>query len=66
MAGKTEIDFNADYLFDKNGDNTIQREESSNKEDRVVTSTNTLRSELFCCQTGAEPSAAWRKCPDRG
>ena len=50
MAGKTEIDFNADYLFDKNGDNTIQREESSNKEDRVVTSTNTLRSELFAAK----------------
>lgn len=49
-GGKTEIDFNADYLFDKNGDNTIQREESSNKEDRVVTSTNTLRSELFAAK----------------
>ena len=46
-VGETEIDFNADYLFDKNGDNTIQREESSNKEDRVVTSTNSLKSELF-------------------
>ncbi len=50
MAGKTEVDFNADYLFDKNGDRTIQCEESSNKEDRVVTSTNTLRSELFAAK----------------
>ncbi len=32
MARRAEINFNADYLFDKNGDNTIQREESSNKE----------------------------------
>ena len=49
-VGKTEIDFNADYLFDKNGDRTMQREESSNKEDRIVTSTNTLRSELFAAK----------------
>ena len=49
-ASVKAVDFNADYLFDKNGDNTIQREESSNKEDRVVTSTNTLRSELFAAK----------------
>ena len=49
MAGKTEIDFNADYLFTKT--ETIRyNEESSNKEDRVVTSTNTLRSELFAAK----------------
>jgi len=49
-VGKTEIDFNADYLFDKNGDHTMQCEESSSKEDRVITSTNTLRSELFAAK----------------
>ncbi len=46
-VGKTEIDINTDYLFDKNSDKTIQNEKSSNKEDRIVTSNNKLKSELF-------------------
>lgn len=49
-VGKTEIDFNADYLFDKNRDKTQQDEKSSNKDDRVVTSTNKLRNELFAAK----------------
>lgn len=48
--GKTEIDFNADYLFDKNRDKTLQDEKSSNKDDRMVTSTNKLRNELFAAK----------------
>ncbi|WP_455669488.1 outer membrane beta-barrel protein [Phocaeicola sp.] len=47
---ETEIDFNADYLFDKSSDNTVQNEKSSNKEDRLVTSTNKLRNELFAAK----------------
>ena len=47
---ETEIDFNADYLFDKSSDNTVQDEKSSNKEDRLVTSTNKLRNELFAAK----------------
>lgn len=49
-AGQTDIDINADYLFDKNRDRTIQQEESSEKENRTVTSANTLRSELFAAR----------------
>lgn len=49
-VNKIEIDFNADYLFDKNSDNTVQDEKSSNKEDRLVTSTNKLRNELFAAK----------------
>ena len=44
----------------------IQREESSNKEDRVVTSTNTLRSELFAAKLVLSRPLLGGKCHDRG
>lgn len=46
-VGKTSIDFNADYYFTKNRDSEWNLEESQEWEDRTVTSTNTVRNELF-------------------
>lgn len=45
--GKWDIDFNADYLFDKDKSESVQYENSTNTNDRIVTSFNTTRNELF-------------------
>lgn len=44
---KTSIDFNADYYFTKTHTLEINNEESQEREDRVVTSINQVRNELF-------------------
>ena len=46
-VGKTNIDFNADYYFTKNRSNEWNFEESQEWDNRTVTSTNTVRNELF-------------------
>ena len=45
--GKMDIDFNADYLYNKKGDHTTYREESRNKVSRTVTSDNQERNRLI-------------------
>ena len=45
--GKMDIDFNADYLYNKQNDHTTYREESRNKVSRTVTSDNQERNRLF-------------------
>lgn len=45
--GKMDIDFNADYLYNKQNDHTTYREESRNKTSRTVTSDNQERNRLF-------------------
>lgn len=45
--GKAEIDFNADYLYDRESDHAVYTEESASKDDRVVNSKNNERNELF-------------------
>ena len=45
--GKMDIDFNADYLYNKQNDHTICREESRNKVSRTVTSDNQERNRLI-------------------
>lgn len=45
--GKMDIDFNADYLYNKQNNHTTSREESRNKVSRTVTSDNQERNRLF-------------------
>ena len=45
--GKMDIDFNADYLYNKQNDHTTYREESRNKVSRTVTSDNQERNRLI-------------------
>jgi len=45
--GKMDIDFNADYLYNKKNDHTTCREESRNKVSRTVTSDNQERNRLI-------------------
>ena len=45
--GKMDIDFNADYLYNKQNDHTTYREESRNKVSRTVTSNNQERNRLI-------------------
>ena len=45
--GKMDIDFNADYLYNKQNNHTTSREESRNKTSRTVTSDNQERNRLF-------------------
>ena len=45
--GKMDIDFNADYLYNKKNDHTTCREESQNKVSRTVTSDNQERNRLI-------------------
>jgi len=45
--GKMDIDFNTDYLYNKQNDHTIYREESRNKVSRTVTSDNQERNRLI-------------------
>lgn len=45
--GKTEIDFNTDYLFDKNRKKSLYKEQSKNYDSRVVNSSNMTRNQLF-------------------
>ena len=45
--GKMDIDFNADYVYNKKRDHTTYKEESSNKTSRTVTSDNQERNRLF-------------------
>ena len=45
--GKMDIDFNADYLYNKQNNHTTYREESRNKVSRTVTSDNQERNRLF-------------------
>ena len=42
-----DIDFNADYLYNKQNDHTTYREESRNKVSRTVTSNNQERNRLI-------------------
>lgn len=42
-----DIDFNADYLYNKQNDHTTYREESRNKVSRTVTSDNQERNRLI-------------------
>ena len=45
--GKMDIDFNADYLYNKQRDHTVYQEDSRNKTSRTVTSDNQERNRLF-------------------
>ncbi len=45
--GKMDIDFNADYLYNKQNNHTTSREESRNKTSRTVTSDNQERNRLI-------------------
>ena len=45
--GKMDIDFNADYLYNKQNNHTTSREESRNKVSRTVTSDNQERNRLI-------------------
>lgn len=48
--GKTEIDFNADYLYNKERNEARYDEDSENKDDRIVTSFSKIRNELFAAK----------------
>ena len=45
--GKMDIDFNVDYLYNKQRDHTVYQEDSRNKTSRTVTSDNQERNRLF-------------------
>ena len=45
--GKTEVDFNSDYLFNKYGNKANFNEISHNKDSRVVTSSSFERNQMF-------------------
>lgn len=45
--GKVEIDFNTDYLYNRESDHAVYNEQSTSKDDRIINSENINRSELF-------------------
>ncbi len=47
QIGKTTIDFNADYMFNKSRNFSVNEEESEEKDDRLVSSVNKVRNSLF-------------------
>ena len=45
--GKAEIDFNTDYLYNRESDHAVHTEQSTSQENRVVNSENRERNKLF-------------------
>lgn len=52
--GKMGIDFNADYLYNRQSDRSNYNEQSESSSDRIVTSENNMHNELFAAKLTAD------------
>ncbi|MBP3850778.1 MAG: outer membrane beta-barrel protein [Prevotella sp.] len=52
--GKADIDFNTDYLYNRESDHAVYTERSTNKDNRVVNSENRERNELFASKLAVD------------
>lgn len=52
--GKAEIDFNTDYLYNRESDHAVYTEQSTSQENRVVNSENRERNKLFASKLNVD------------